>query len=229
MSAEKRIHQRVATVIRLKLKYPDVGTFIDKFATNLSSRGMFISSRAPKPVGTVLRFELRLAGQSTLVSGTGIVRWTQPYSKDRPRELHGMGIEFTDVSPESSEVLSRIIVHRQSMGLAEDALPRATEAGYTQPPEGADEETTSISPPPVKRQETPPAEPLDPDDADDDPSAEPLDLDDAAFEAALKRARHLAATTDPDVEALAHPSKIEDVESSAHASIELDRLLASDE
>ena len=60
MTAEdKRTEQRVPVVLRIKLRYTNVDTFISKFAVNISRGGMFISSRAPKPTGTVVKFELR--------------------------------------------------------------------------------------------------------------------------------------------------------------------------
>ena len=63
---DKRAARRVPVVLRIKLHYKQVDTFISKFATNISSGGMFISSRKPKPVGTDIRFQGHVAGSSQL-------------------------------------------------------------------------------------------------------------------------------------------------------------------
>jgi uncharacterized protein (TIGR02266 family) len=116
----KRISRRAPVVLRIKLRYTSVDSFVQKFATNLSPGGMFISSRAPKPIGTTVKFELRLADESTVINGSGIVRWTQEYDPEHPRRLFGMGIEFAELSDESREIIERIVEHKRSLGLPDD-------------------------------------------------------------------------------------------------------------
>ena len=38
--------------MRIRLKYSDVQTFIEKFSANVSRQGIFIPSKTPKPVDT---------------------------------------------------------------------------------------------------------------------------------------------------------------------------------
>ena len=70
---EKRVARRAPVVLRIKLRYDSVDNFVQKFATNLSPGGMFISTRTPKPPGTAIKFELRLADDSQVIAGSGNV------------------------------------------------------------------------------------------------------------------------------------------------------------
>src|SRR5690606_14589111 len=87
--------------------------------------GMFLSSRNPKPIGTRLQFEMRLADDSPVIEGIGEVRWIREYDRSRPGEPHGMGIQFIELKPESRALIERIIEHRRSMSgeKDEDAIP----------------------------------------------------------------------------------------------------------
>ncbi len=118
--SEQRVENRVPIALRIKLRFRKVDTFVSKFATNISSNGMFISSRKPKEEGTLLRFELRLADNSTVIAGQGKVAWVRPYDPEHPKRPHGMGIEFTSLSPESRELIGQIVERRVEQGLGED-------------------------------------------------------------------------------------------------------------
>ncbi len=121
---EKRANQRVPVALRVKLRYRNVDTFVSKFATNISTTGIFISSRKPKPVGTQLRFELRLADDSIAIAGRGRVSWILPFRESHPKALHGMGIEFTRLAKGSRELVQTIVAERIEQGLGEtDDIP----------------------------------------------------------------------------------------------------------
>src|SRR5262245_38878282 len=95
---EKRASERVPVALRIRLRYQAVDQFISKFAVNISRGGMFLSSRNPKPTGTELYFEIRLADDSPLITGSGEVRWTREYDRAQPDEPHGMGIQFLELT-----------------------------------------------------------------------------------------------------------------------------------
>src|SRR5688572_23925847 len=82
--------------MRIRLKYADVQTFVEKFAPNVSRQGIFIASRTPKPVGTAVRFELLLSdGKSRLLKGEGVVTWVREFDEKNPTRPHGMGVKFS--------------------------------------------------------------------------------------------------------------------------------------
>jgi len=129
---DKRATVRVPIALRIRLRYQAVDQFISKFAINISRGGMFLSSRNPKPPGTELWFEIRLADESPVIEGSGQVRWIREYNRNRPDEPHGMGIQFVELSEESWPVLDRIIEHRRTIGEHDDHAipdPRATMMG----------------------------------------------------------------------------------------------------
>lgn len=124
--SEQRVENRVPIALRIKLRFRKRDTFVSKFATNISSNGMFISSRKPKEMGTLLRFELRLADDSTVIAGQGKVAWVRAYDPDHPKRPHGMGIEFTALSQQSRETITQIVARRIEQGLGEeDEIPFA--------------------------------------------------------------------------------------------------------
>lgn len=120
---EKRGAPRAPIVLRIRLRYPDVDTFIDKFSTNLSATGMFISTRTPRPEGTEVKFELRLVDDSPVVRGAGVVKWTRAFDPDRPRRAHGMGLEFTELDEQSRAVIEQVVAYKRSLGGDDDSVP----------------------------------------------------------------------------------------------------------
>jgi uncharacterized protein (TIGR02266 family) len=191
MSDEKRSGQRTPLVLRIKLRYPDVDTFVGKFATNVSRGGMFIASRKPKPVGTSLKFELQLADGSPVIAGKGVVKWVREFDENNPRQPHGMGIEFAQLRDDSEAALARVIELRRERGLDEQSIPHELAPKRakrkTKSPSGKKKkrskrktkspEQTAAPPPPPNPDPVPGPDPdPDPDPAPDpeaDPEADP--------------------------------------------------------
>ncbi len=119
MSGGSRAGERHPVSIRIKLRYPDVATFIQKYAMNISRGGIFINTKTPKPVGTELRFEFLLAAGEVLESiirGEGEVQWVRQFDPAHPTKLHGMGIRFTRLDSESQTVIERALAWRAAHG-----------------------------------------------------------------------------------------------------------------
>ena len=74
---DKRRGQRTPVGLLIRLSYGTLDQFVERFASNISRGGMFIRTREPRPIGTVLDFELRLQSGEAVVKGQGIVRWIQ--------------------------------------------------------------------------------------------------------------------------------------------------------
>src|SRR6266536_4661174 len=95
---DKRSGHRAPVRLLLKLSYGTVDEFIASFASNMSRGGVFIRTREPKAIGTLLAFEFRLQGGQAVVKGQGIVRWVQPDSPGaHPPAASGMGVQFLDL------------------------------------------------------------------------------------------------------------------------------------
>jgi uncharacterized protein (TIGR02266 family) len=99
--------------MRIKLKYPDVDTFIQRYSVNISRGGIFIATRNPKPVGTVLRFEFQLATAAPIIRGEGQVIWIKPFDPEQPKKVHGMGVRFTRLDAESRNLIDRAMAWKR--------------------------------------------------------------------------------------------------------------------
>jgi uncharacterized protein (TIGR02266 family) len=186
--------------VRVRLRYPDLDTFVEKFAPNVTRGGIFLASRDPRPVGQVLRFEVLLRQGGPVLSGQGRVTWVKEFNPAEPHRPYGMGVQFMHVDPQARGVLDRLLQKKQ---------PRPSP--LPQP----------IASPGRARLDVRPTErtPL---------LGEPLedDLDEAALRRTLERARVLSARTD-DLEALlATPATDEPPPTLAQALVDLPRLLA---
>jgi uncharacterized protein (TIGR02266 family) len=98
--------------VRIQLRYPDEGVFIQRFAPNVTRGGIFLASRAPHAVGTVIAFEVALTQGPPLLHGTGKVAWVRDYNPDEPQRAHGMGVQFLQVAPECKPMLDRLLDYK---------------------------------------------------------------------------------------------------------------------
>ena len=99
-------------LLRLQLRYPDEATFIQRFAPNVTRGGIFLASRSPHPVGTVIAFEVSLLQGPPLLGGTGKVAWVREFNPEDPQRAHGMGVQFLAVAPGSRPMLERLLAHK---------------------------------------------------------------------------------------------------------------------
>jgi uncharacterized protein (TIGR02266 family) len=95
--------------VRVRLRYADIDTFIERFAPNVTRGGVFIASRAPRPVGDTFPFEVQLATGQVALAGEGKVIWVKEFNPAEPNRPHGMGVQFTALSHASREILQRML------------------------------------------------------------------------------------------------------------------------
>lgn len=139
--------------VRLRLGYPDVETFVERFAPNVTAGGVFISSKSPRPVGEVLRFEISLAGGPLLLSGEGQVAWIRAFDPNEARKPHGMSLQFIKVDEGTSDILDRLVQagegararRRSSLPAGRSTPARGTQTLKYQSPEGFDEFSDGLS------------------------------------------------------------------------------------
>jgi uncharacterized protein (TIGR02266 family) len=107
MEQGRRATDRKAVGLLVKLKHSDVGSFAEEFATNLSPGGMFIRSRTPQPVGTLVKFEVQIAGGVRVLRGTAVVRWVRDTANSEGPP--GMGLQFQDLDPDTQLLINRML------------------------------------------------------------------------------------------------------------------------
>jgi uncharacterized protein (TIGR02266 family) len=212
--------------IRVRLRYADLDTFVEKFAPNVSRGGLFLASRTPRAVGDIFRFEVMLSDGRIALAGDGKVTWVRDFDPAQPQKPHGMGVQFVRIDPESRATLERILQLKQrnsaapaarSQAPAPSARPGAGHPAVARGPEGPEVvPLRAVTPGPV----------LDRDalDASLEVLMTEAGLDDAALKRILERARKLGPKLE-DLEALAQNERDPPV-TRERALAELPRLLA---
>jgi uncharacterized protein (TIGR02266 family) len=86
----------------LPVAYRTVGSFLTDWATNISQGGLFINTRKPLPVGTVVKLIIQLPSAEFPFDITGRVTRVTEFD-NHANMVPGMGIEFTDIDPGKRE------------------------------------------------------------------------------------------------------------------------------
>jgi uncharacterized protein (TIGR02266 family) len=200
------------TPVRIRLRYPDVDTFVQKFAPNVTRGGVFLASRNIQPVGELIAFEIQLVTGEAVLAGQGKVTWVKAFNPDEPTRPYGMGVQFVNVTPSSRPILARILRTKEANGPA----PRGLTGAYATL--GSGPVQAGVTPAPLNGKG--PAAAVD---TNVDLAAE-LGVDEAALQLVLDRRRRLMARTDDDLGDLLRPDPVE-VPTLAYALSELPRLL----
>ncbi|HVU50787.1 MAG TPA: TIGR02266 family protein [Polyangia bacterium] len=95
--------------VRVRLRYPDLDTFVERFAPNVTRGGVFIASRAPRPAGEQFAFEIQIATGHVALAGEGKVIWVKEFDPNDPKRPHGMGVQFVSLSAPSRALLQRML------------------------------------------------------------------------------------------------------------------------
>ena len=112
-------------VLRIKLRYDDVEALIERFASHVGRSGLFLPTRSLQPIGTEVKFELRLATDQAVLVGLGRVQSVKEPDPERPKAAHGIGVELMRVTREGRELILKLLARRKQLGLPEVGLPGA--------------------------------------------------------------------------------------------------------
>lgn len=99
-------------LVRIQLRYPDESVFLNRFAPNVTRGGIFLTSRSPHPVSSVIAFEVALMQGPPLLWGTGKVTWVRDYDPQEPQRAHGMGVQFLQVAPDAKPMLEKLLSYK---------------------------------------------------------------------------------------------------------------------
>jgi hypothetical protein len=112
-------------VLRIKLRYDDAESMVQRFAANVGRLGIFLPTKSLQPIGSEVKFELRLANDTPVIVGLGRVRGVRAPDPASPRAAFGMAIELMRVTRESRDLILRMLERRKQLGLADVAIPAA--------------------------------------------------------------------------------------------------------
>ncbi|MEM7448758.1 MAG: TIGR02266 family protein [Myxococcota bacterium] len=128
--ADTRKHKRAPVSMRVRFKSATVDEFIEQYSTDISRGGIFIKSKSPMSVGTLLKFEFQLKDQSRLIHGVGRVVWQRDPSGSTEALPPGMGIKFIKMDPESRGLVQQIVDQRgDSPGSFEEGTEKSSSSG----------------------------------------------------------------------------------------------------
>ncbi|WP_242333894.1 MULTISPECIES: TIGR02266 family protein [unclassified Anaeromyxobacter] len=123
---DKRGGGRTPVGLAVRLSYGTIDELVERFAVNISRGGVFIRTRAPRPVGTRLALELRLSGGEAAIRGEGVVRWIQAEDPAaHPRRAPGMGVQFTRLDDASRALVERMVELKERRGVAPGVIAPA--------------------------------------------------------------------------------------------------------
>ncbi len=114
-------------VLRIKLRYDDAESMVQRFAPNVGKSGLFLPTKSLQPVGAEVKFELRLANDTPVLLGLGKVKATKEPDPANPKASFGMAIELMRVTRESRDLILRMLERRKLLGLPEVAIPTAAD------------------------------------------------------------------------------------------------------
>ncbi len=92
----------------LPVAYRTVGSFLSDWATNISRGGLFINTRKPLPVGTVVKLIIQLPGAEFPFDMSGRVTRVAPWD-NRANVAPGMAIEFLDLDAAKREQIELFV------------------------------------------------------------------------------------------------------------------------
>ncbi len=141
--------------LRIRFKSETLEKFTERYAADLTQNEIFIRTRDPLPVGTMLALDLSLNDGSVLIVGRGSVAWTR--GPELTREApSGMGIRFEALNAPSRTMLARILEAKARLANHQPAFPHATADRGPPLPEPRSESRVEVREPPRARQESRP-------------------------------------------------------------------------
>lgn len=105
---ERRASVRVP--VRLRMQFQTAGELRRCLLTNLSRGGVFVSTAAPPPIGTMLRLRIEVAESGLQIEVDGEVVSTNVGNNFDTQQV-GMGVRFVEPSPEAQRALDQLYEH----------------------------------------------------------------------------------------------------------------------
>ena len=114
--AEARKDKRTLLSLKIRYKSATLEDFMERYSNDVSRGGVFIKSRKPLAVGTLLKFEFLLQDQSSVIHGVGRVVWKREEAEGDSDNPAGMGIKFIKMDPTCRSLVAQIIDDREEPG-----------------------------------------------------------------------------------------------------------------
>ncbi len=110
--ADTRKDKRAPLSLKVRFKSATINEFVEQYSEDISRGGIFIKSKKPMKVGTLLKFEFQLKDESRLIHGVGRVVWKREAADATKASPPGMGIKFIKMDSESRALVQDIVESR---------------------------------------------------------------------------------------------------------------------
>lgn len=141
MSSQESRKDPRRKILNLTVRYKSatVAEFVEDYSYDISRGGLFIKTTKPFPTGTLLKFEVRIGEEQTVIDGVGRVAWRRERTLGANKPA-GMGIKFIRIADECVSLIQKAVdQHEGADGQFE---------------EGAREQGVFLSEPPVNLRTT---------------------------------------------------------------------------
>ena len=146
----------IPITLRIQFKSASLDDFVARYGADVSAGGIFIRTKQPLAVGSLLHFDFSLADASPLMAGLGTVVWVREPEPSRAGSIPGMGVRFDQLAPESQQTHQQILAVKARRGDRPTATPPQSPAAAAPPRPAA----RPATPPPLAARPTPPAKPV---------------------------------------------------------------------
>ena len=104
---ERRAAARYDTTI--EVDYANDQTFLFSYIQNISLFGIFIYTKTPLPIGTILKLRFTPPKEESAFELEGEVVWINPYREGGKNINPGMGVKFVNLEEDQHERLEQLI------------------------------------------------------------------------------------------------------------------------
>jgi hypothetical protein len=113
----------VMPMVRIRLKCVDVEAFVARYHADVNTAGIFVRTRSPLPAETAVSFDFRLADDTCLFRGRGVILWSRSDDTLAPLLDAGMMLGFDELRDGTSETFVRVLARKRAMEEAADTVP----------------------------------------------------------------------------------------------------------
>ncbi len=110
----------------VRYKSATIDEFIEHHSHDVSRGGIFIKTPSPFPPGTLLKFEIRIQDEQSVLAGVGRVVWKREAPQAGDELPSGMGVKFIKIDDKSKGIIGKLVD-------AQDGKPSSFEAGLETP------------------------------------------------------------------------------------------------
>ncbi len=116
--------------LRVRLPFATEAEFVERYGAHVTRGGIFIATRAGKPEGTALSFELVLQDGARLMRGEGVV---QKLAGEEAGARAGMLVRFTRIDSRTKALIDAIVAAREGVATAEPPVSHVSQPPPSRP------------------------------------------------------------------------------------------------